>query len=329
MTKDPSLVFFRKASFWWPFSICVLVFIYLYGIQGYATGYGFRQVTLYHDMDQGYRREGGEWSVGRFIPLALLALIYISRKELVKVPPRPNSVIGGILLIFALFLYFAGYKANEKYIGFASGQLLLAGFIFWFLGLQFFLRVFWLYCLAGLMWPWLFLLDKIAFPLQLTMVKLTSTFLSATGADVAVQGSRLLTETVSIGDGELVRLDIGAACSGMRSLFALFMLGLVIAYLQLTSDWKRLVLICCVPVIAVIGNFFRMLALYYGAYFWGSEFAIGEGVGKESSYHINSGFVVFIVAVFLMLTIVQVLTKGARYFAKKKLVVKQSQEVGV
>ena len=318
---------FRLPQFWVPAAACLLVALYLYAVQGYSTGYLFERKTLLHDMLQGYKLDGGEWGFGRFIPLIIAALFYTQRKQLLQIPARPDYILGGILLGLGFFFYFGGYKANEKYVGFAAGQILAAGMILWFLGRTWFFKTFWLWVLLGMMWPWRFLIEPIAFPLQLTMVKLTSTFLDLIGVDVSTRGTAILTDTPDPKDGEMIRLNIAAACSGLRSLFALIMIGLVIGYLQLKEDWKRLVLMCGVPLVAVAGNFVRMMMLYFGSKFGGSEFAIGLGEGKESTYHINSGLVVFMVAVVLMLTIVQILNKGAGYFTRRRLVVRSVEKV--
>lgn len=323
MTTSP----LRSAQLWVPVGVCAVVALYLFTVQGYSTGYLFERKTLLHDMLQGYKLDGGEWGFGRFIPLVIAGLFYTQRKQLLQVPVKPDYLLGGICLVLGFFFYFGGYKANEKYVGFASGQILAAGMILWFLGKEWFFKTFWLWVLLGMMWPWRFLIEPIAFPLQLTMVKLTSGFLDMIGVEVSTRGTAILTDTVDPKDGDMISLNIAAACSGLRSLFALIMIGLIIGYLQLKEDWKRVVLMFCVPLVAVAGNFVRMLMLYFGSKYGGSEFAIGLGEGKESTYHINSGLVVFMVAVVLMLTIVQILNKGAGYFARRKLVVRSVEKM--
>ncbi len=293
--------------------------------QGYATGYGFSRATLATDMAKGYIADGGEWGFGRIVLPAIAILAWMTRERYRGLTVKPDHVIGGLLLLLGFFIYFAGYKANQKYFGFASGQIIAVGSIFWFLGRQWFYKSFWLVILLGMMWPWRFLIEPVSFPLQLVMVKVTSGFINLIGDGAVVNGTSIITAKLDPISGEPIGLNIAAACSGLRSLFALFMMGLSYGYLTLKSFWKHLVLIALVPLIAVLGNFIRMLMLYFGAQLMGSEKAIGHGEHDPSSYHIGSGLVVFVVALVVMIISVELLNNGFRIFKKRKTVVKKVQ----
>jgi len=217
--------------------------------------------------------------------------------------------------------YFVGYKANERYFGFLGIQLLLAGAILWFLGWDFFKKFFWLWLLIGSMWPWEFLIGPISTQLQMVMVRLTGMVLNLIGDPAVVNGTALLSKaTESLEAGERWALNIHGACSGMRSLFALGMIGIVFAYLAVKEEWKRWVLVACIPIIAILGNLVRMLMLYVGVLTMGSEWAIGRGEGNESSFHIGSGLIVFVVALACLMTLVTFLNKGMRAFKRRKVV---------
>ena len=112
----------------------VAVMGYLYFGFGYSTGYMFERSTLWSNMRQGYRMEQAEWAFGYFVPPVVLILFYVTRKRFADIIPRP-SYLGLVVLALACFVYFGGYKANEKYVGYFAGQLFVAGFALWFLSL--------------------------------------------------------------------------------------------------------------------------------------------------------------------------------------------------
>ena len=317
----------RGAIFAWVAIVAAL--LWMFGFQGYAGGYGKivdgeldlgARASLWQDMRQDYKRDGGEWGFGYFVPFAVAGLFWVRRKELMATPVRPALWLGGFLLVLGFFIYFGGYKANQKYIGYGAGQIIALGMVFWFLGWEWFKKTFWLWALLGMFWPWRFLIEPIATPLQHVMVFLTDKSLILTGVASVKTGTAVMTDTVDPVTGELIKLNVAAACSGLRSLFALVMIGLVFAFMRVREEWKRWVLMACVPLVAVAGNFVRMMMLYWGSRWWGTEFAIGEGnETNASTYHIIAGLVVFGVAVVLMSLIVEVMNRGMAYFKKAKV----------
>ena len=306
-------------------SCVILVMGYLYFGFGYSTGYMFERSTLWSNMRQGYRMEKGEWAFGYFVPPVVVLLLWVTRKRFAGIPIRP-SYLGLALLAFGCFIYFGGYKANEKYVGYFAGQILVAGFILWFLGIEFFKRAFWLWVLFGLTWPLVFLIEPIASPLQLLMTKLTEVYLKVTGVDVIRSGTSLYSPpSEAVPAGDRFSLGIAVACSGLRSLFALGMVSLLYGYLSLKKSWHRLLLAVSAVPFAVFGNFVRMLLLYYGTIWASKDFAIGTD-DHPSAFHIGAGIAVFIVALICMLVLVEVLNGGFKSLKRKRV---RSRVVGV
>lgn len=304
----------------------VLVMGYLYFGFGYSTGYMFERSTIWSNIRQGYRIDDAEWAFGYFVPPAVLALGWVTRKRYADLRPKP-SWVGLAVLALACFIYFGGYKANEKYVGYAAGQLFVAGFILWFLGLEFFKRGFWLWVFFGLTWPLTFLIEPISAPLQLLMTKLTEIYLKLTGVDVIRSGTSLYSPpSEGVPAGETFSLGIAAACSGMRSLFALGMVSLLYGYLSLKKGSHRLLLAVASVPFAIFGNFVRMLMLYYGTILVDKKFAIGESEHDPSRFHIGAGIMVFIVALICMLILVQILNGGLKSLRRKRV---RSRVVGI
>jgi exosortase len=297
----------------------VFVFGYLYFVFGYSTGYMFERSTLWSNMRQGYRREGGEWGFGPFVVPAILVLLWVTRDRYRGLTPKP-SWLGLFVLAFACFIYFGGYKANEKYVGYAAGQIFVAGFVLWFLGLEYFKRGFWLWVLFGLTWPMIFLVDPVSWPLRKFMTVSTYGFLKLIGEDVVRDGTTLMSApTTDKAAGAKFTLGIADACSGLRSLFALGMVSLLYGYLALKKGWHRFFLFVAAVPFAVFGNFIRMLLLYFGTLAFGKEFAIGPSEHEPSGYHIGAGIMVFIVALMCMMVLVQVLNGGLKTLRRKKV----------
>ena len=297
---------------------------------GYASGYGqvidgrvvYIRRSLLSTMFADFQKDGGEWSFGYFVPLAVIALFWFRRKELLEAEVRPATLVGGLVCCFALLLYWAGYRGEQKYFGYAAGQLLVLGAILWFLGWAWFRKIFWLWVLFGMMWPWRFLIGYISAPLQLMMVQFTSGFMQLIGVDAAASGSSLSTTSVDPVTSLPISLDVDVACSGMRSLFALTMIGLVFAFLRVKKEWQRWLLMAFVPIVAILGNFVRMLMLYFGSVLWGTEVAIGKN-HEVSIFHMLAGLMVFVVALVLMSALVAVFEGGwGKAFKRRKIVVR-------
>lgn len=314
------LVLFLKREDWAGVKLTavVLVFSWLFFVQGYATGYFEARDPLFKDVLQGFKRDGGEWSFGYFVPVIVAVLAWLKRDELLTIPVKPAYGTGFAVLLVGFLFYFGGFKANVTYGGYLAMQVLLAGACLWFLGVKWFFKTFWLWCLFGMMWPNVFLIQPVSLPLREVMVVLTSLFLNLTGVEALRSGMSILTSTPDPVTGTAISLEIGEGCSGLRSLFALVMIGFIFAAFALKDEWKRWLLMASIPLVAIVGNFVRMLLLYYGARFFGSEFAIGTGEGNESSFHIGSGVVVFIVALVLLTFFVEILNNGFRNVLRRK-----------
>lgn len=298
-------------------TIVIVTLLYLVVFNGYATGYEFQRTSLGWWMWEHWTDPETEWGFGMLILPLLAVLVWKNRASILSKEIKPAIYSGFFFIALSLFIYFAGYKANERYIGFASMQLLVGSLVIYFLGWKYFFNIWWLWLIFGMMWPWLFLEGPISFWLQLFMVKFTAGFLNLIGDPAVANGTAILSKaTDTMAEGERFQLNIAGACSGLRSLFALVMIGLIYVYLFLKIEWKRWVLCFCIPVVAVLGNFVRMIMLYVGVICFGSEFAIGKGEGDESAYHIGAGLVVFVVALITLGFLVKLLNGSAR---KKKV----------
>jgi len=300
-------------------SASFLVILALIFIQPYSQGYGFSKAPIWAKMVQGYKMEGGEWMFGYFVPLIVLSLIWFTKDNFRDLEIK-WSWIGLPIIMISLFLYFGGYRTNEKYIGYVALHGLIGGVVIWHLGLQYFIKGFWLYAL----WPWILFIDYIAFPLQKIMTVLTSGVLKLLGEDFIKTGTTIMSApTEELIAGERFQLTVAAACSGLRSFFALAMISLFYGYIILKKDLNRLIIFLSSAVFAVLGNVVRMIMIYAGTLWFGSEFAIGKDHDNPSHYHIGAGLVVFVVALSGMVALAAILERKKK---KKIVTVKKGGE---
>lgn len=122
-------------------------------------------------------------------------------------------------------------------------------------------------------------LQPLGFYLRLAVSASAAFFVQALGAEVVRNGTQL-----SDPHG-LYHYDVAAACSGVRSLVALFALSVLIGYVRLVRWRDRAVLMLATLPLAFFGNFLRILAIVMiGRIF-------GQGAGEK--IHDFSGFLVF------------------------------------
>ena len=194
------------------------------------------------------------------------------------------------------------------------------GVIHLYLGWKMFWQLKWLWLLLSMMWPMIFLIDIISFPLQITVTKITSGFLNLIGVDTVQNGTSLLSAASDTAEqGELFSLKVAGACSGIRSLFSLTLIGLAFSYVSLKTDLKRCLLLATVIPLVLLGNFLRLNILLIGVRLFGSEFAIGTDV-DPSGYHIIAGLVVYVIVLAGLLIISRLISGESKLFKKRKVV---------
>ncbi|MFT3783135.1 MAG: exosortase/archaeosortase family protein [Nibricoccus sp.] len=138
-------------------------------------------------------------------------------------------------------------------------------------------------------------LDAFSFQLRMMVVREAVGLAHNFGVNVIRNGTQLMAA-----DGGF-QYDVAAACSGVRSLVALFALALLVGYLGLRSRFARLVVLAsCLPVV-VVANVARILGIILVADRY------GQAAGLR--FHDWSGLVVFGVALGLLLVLVAILRR--------------------
>jgi exosortase len=132
-------------------------------------------------------------------------------------------------------------------------------------------------------------LDFFTMHLRMFSSSMATGILNGFGMEIERSGTALFSRT----PGGEFSVDVADPCSGIRSLFAMMALTAAYAHFTLKSPLQKWALFACSLPIAMIGNMFRIFSICLVARFFGQEIATGF-------YHDYSGFVIFIIGVFLM-----------------------------
>jgi exosortase len=208
---------------------------------------------------------GADDNFGRWIPLIVLGLFWWKRKQLLALP------LGlwwpGLLLVaVALGLHLLGYMVQQPRIsilGLFTGIYGLMG-LAW--GRQWLRESFFPFILFAFCMPLGWFAVSITFPLRLLVcraVELISGYILQ--IDILRVGTALMDPTGRF------QYDVAAACSGIRSLFAMSAVAVIYAMLGFRTWWKRGLLMASAVPLAVLGNIVRMLAIIIAAEIWGQE----------------------------------------------------------
>lgn len=294
----------RAAKVWFvPLVACACFFYVLLYTIPYAPGYGWALETLGRMTRVIWKLP--DWQHAAFVPYICLFLIYLRRKEILHAPIR-GTMWGGALILFGIFVYCIGLKAETEYFGFAAIQILLAGVVLWFWGFRIFAIVSFAWLFFLFTWPMPFLDGMVALPLRLVMSHTSHNVLNFLGTANVQSGTAILSapnQAAGLLTGAKFQIDIADPCSGLHSLFALMMISALAAYVSLNNVLFRwLVFVAAIP-LAIAGNVVRILLLVWGTEAFGSDFAIGTDE-NPTWFHMGCGYAVYVVALILLFSLI-------------------------
>lgn len=251
-----------------------------------AMLWGFQLMILRHAPDA-FSGEIEDMSYAWYVPLFSLYVVWRERREIARSIGEP-SLVGLLVALPAFaagFLGIRGHQLRLEIVGFAG---LLIALTWTFFGRRTMRRIlfpalFLLFCM-----PLSTYLDVVTVHLRLFATNFAYIVLKGVGVDVIRRGTMIASATGSFA------IDVADPCSGLRSLFALMALTAGYAYFNHRTWLKRGVLFALSVPIAVLGNVARILSIVVVAAFCSPDFATGF-------YHDYSGYVVFMVAIGLML----------------------------
>jgi exosortase len=195
---------------------------------------------------------------GNLIPFVVVGLFWWKRKTLLALPLR--IWWPGILLVaLAAVLHVAGYVVQQprlSVLALFTGIFGLMGLAWGRAWLKESIFPFWLFIFSV---PLAALLLPLTFPLRLTASWLTAAVANLLTIPVVRHGTQLMAP-----DGSF-QYDVAAACSGMRSLVAIFLLATIYGFVMFRSPGKRIFLAALALPLSVIGNFTRLMCIVFAA----------------------------------------------------------------
>jgi exosortase len=233
---------------------------------------------------------------GFFVPLVVAFIVWQKREELLALEPAPNwwglvVVVYGGLQLWIATLGAELFLARTAFVFSVAGIILLLGGTAWVRALRF--PLFLLFFMIPI--PTV-VYNSITFPLQLLASRVSTQALDLMQIPVLREGNVLeLAEQ---------KLSVVEACSGIRSLLSLTFLSLVYGYFFESKVWMRVALFVSTIPIAIVANASRV-TLTGILTEYKPELA-------EGFFHTASGWVIFMVALGIMIVLHQALNWGYR-----------------
>jgi exosortase len=155
--------------------------------------------------------------------------------------------------------------------------------------------------------------NQIAFPLQLIASDYATRVIKIAGIPALREGNII--------ELAQMKLQVVEACSGIRSLVSLMTLAITYSYFFETRWWRRMIIVASVVPIAIIANASRVTGAGVMAHHWGVRAA-------EGFMHGFSGWLVFIVAVLMLIAVPQALNLAERIFERRRSSVSIADQSG-
>lgn len=266
-----------------------------------AVLWGYSTMILRHAPDV-FRSPEEDMSYAWYVPLFSLYVIWTERRKTLESLGSP-SFVGSLLTLPVLFIGFLGVRGTQLRLEILGFTLLLFSLVWSFFGYRAARRVAFPVFFLWFCMPFTTYLDTVTVHLRLFATSVAAGILDASGADIVRTGTM-----ISAADGSF-GIDVAAPCSGLRSLFAMMALTAGYAYFNQPTLFRRALLFSLSIPIAIAGNVARILTIAFVGTFFSADFATGF-------YHDYSGYIVFIVAIALMLATSSLITKGAEKCAR-------------
>lgn len=233
--------------------------------------------SLFFWMYQAYNGPGlaSDDGQGNFIPFLVIALFWWKRRELL------SSQIqlwwpGLLIVIFGMVVHILAYVVQEPHASIVALFIGIYGLMGLAWGREWLERSFFPFFLFAFSVPLGTHATFITFPLRMLVTRLVEMISHFFGINIVREGTQLFDPSGSF------QYDVAPACSGIRSLIAIFLLGTVYGFFTFRSAWKRLLLMALGVPFAVLGNLMRLLMVIVAAEIGGQKW--GDYVHDSSIF---------------------------------------------
>jgi len=272
--------------------ICALAFV-IFNMQGNTADLENYSRSIFAWLFARWRNEANfgpsDYSHGYIVPIVSLGVIYWRRKEIMAAPKKV-SIMGLSILILGLVMQWLAAKSQHPRISAMSLIVVSWGIPYYFFGwrvakLMIFPAAYLIFCIP------LNFLDSITFPLRMLVTMLTTGLLNGLGIMAEQDGTGI--HSLAAGGFDF---DVADPCSGLKSLLAMTALTAVYAFLTQKTILKQWILFLSAVPLAIVGNIARITTIAIVAEAFGAKIA-------TDIYHDYSGYVVFSIAIGLMVFI--------------------------
>ena len=275
----------------------------LFAVAALSMAWGFR-LLLFDHAPGVFNGVMEDLSYGWYVPLFSLYVLWRERSEIVASVGEPSPAALPLLAV-SIFIGFLGARGSQirfEILGFVG---MLISLTWTFFGRKTAKRVlfpalFLLFCM-----PLHSFLDVVTIHLRQLAVAVAYVVMKGVGVEIIRQGTMLASPSGSFA------IDVAEPCSGLRSLFAMTALTAGYSYFTQPTWLRRAALFALSVPIAVAGNIVRIFTIVAIAATCSADFATGF-------YHDYSGYVVFLVAIALMVACGELVTKGAEKCRRRR-----------
>ena len=223
-----------------------------------------------------------DYSHGIAVPFVAAYALYYRRTGLLCVPQKSAFMLGAAVLLISQASYLLGYFGAEFFLQRTSMVLLICGAILLLLGTQMLRALaFPLVLLQLSIPPPSIIMTRITLPLQLLSSASAEHFLRVCGVSVYRSGNLLQMPQQT--------LNVGEACSGIRSLVSMVTLAVIMAGFSRLRWPARVALVLSSAPVAIMANAFRVSGAGLLSYYGNPELTTGL-------WHQLEGWLVFVVA---------------------------------
>jgi EpsI family protein len=236
----------------------------------------------------------GDYSYAWMIPFVIVFLVWQKRDKFFAEPVE-NAWWGIVPLVLGIALFALGELGGEYYTMYLSAWAVLVGVLWLQMGRRRMKVLVFPVFLVLTTFPLpAFLYNKASVQLQMISSRIGAAILQAIGIVVHREGN-----VIDIG---VTQLQVIEACSGLRYVFPLLVLGILVAYFFRASTWKRVFLVLSTIPLTIFWNSMRIALTGVLWLRWGK-------VAGEGFFHDFSGFVIFLVSLVALLGEMRVLGK--------------------
>lgn len=252
-----------------------------------------------------------DYTYGWLIPGIVLYLLWDNRHKFLQAPTVP-SWWGGILLLPGIILFWIGELSGEYFTQYFSFSLVVVALCWMIMGWRKLKTILFALVFSLAMYPPPhFLHNKITFQLKLISTELGVWLLHLYGMSAYREGN-----VIDLGFTQLQVVD---ACSGLRYLFPLLVMTLLLAYFFKAAFWKKCVLVLSAIPLTIGTNSFRIAMTGVLYEIWGP-------VAAEGFFHSFSGWFIFMFGLVVLFIEMWVLT-GCKSFRSLGIFSATSEEV--